>query len=86
VNRELVALCWRLGQLILNRQDAETYGTQVIDRLAVDLRVAVPEMRGLGRRNLHYMRSFAAAWPDAEVVQRRIAQRSWGHDVELLSR
>lgn len=51
VNPELVELYWRLGQLILDRQDAETYGTHVIDRLAVDLRVAFPAMRGLGRRN-----------------------------------
>ena len=43
------------------------------------------EMRGLGRRNLHYMRSFAEAWSDVEVVQRLIAQLPWGHNVELLS-
>ena len=85
VNRELVELYWRLGRLILDRQDAETYGTKVIERLAADLRVAFPEMRGLGRRNLHYMRSFAEAWPDIEVVQRLIAQLPWGHNVELLS-
>ena len=85
VNRELVELYWRLGRLILDRQDAETYGTKVIERLAADLRVAFPEMRGLGRRNLHYMRSFAETWPDVEVVQRVIAQLPWGHNVELLS-
>ena len=38
-------LYWRLGRLILDRQDAETYGTKVIERLAADLRVAFPEMR-----------------------------------------
>ena len=85
VNRELVELYWRLGRLILDRQDAETYGTKVIERLATDLRVAFPEMRGLSRRNLHYIRSFAEAWPDVEVVQRLIAQLPWGHNVELLS-
>lgn len=42
VNRELVELYWRLGRLILDRQDAETYGTKVIERLAADLRVGVP--------------------------------------------
>lgn len=42
VNRELVELYWRLGRLILDRQDAETYGTKVIERLAADLRVAFP--------------------------------------------
>lgn len=85
VNRELVELYWRLGRLILDRQDAESYGTKVIDRLSADLRLAFPEIRGLGRRNLHYMRSFAEAWPDAVVVQRLVAQLPWGHNVELLS-
>ena len=84
-DRELVELHWRLGRLMLDRQDAETYGTKVIERLAADLRVAFPEMRGLGRRNLQYMRSFAEARPDVEVVQRLIAQLPWGHNVELLS-
>lgn len=85
VNRNLVELYWRLGRLILERQDVENYGTKVIDRLAVDLRAAFPGMRGLGRRNLQYMRSFAAAWPEFEVVQRVVAQLPWGHNLELLA-
>ena len=45
VNTELVALYWRLGRAILDRQKAEGWGTRVIDRLAADLRAAFPEMR-----------------------------------------
>lgn len=63
VNRELVFLYWSIGRDILARQQAEGWGTKVIDRLAADLRRAFPEMTGISARNLKYMRAFADAWP-----------------------
>lgn len=84
VNRELILLYWSIGRDILARQEREGWGTKVIDRLADDLRRAFPEMTGLSARNLKYMRSFAEAWPDAEFVQRVVAQLPWGHNVSLL--
>lgn len=84
VNTELVALYWRIGGLILDRQAAQAWGAQVIDRLAADLSTAFPDARGLGRRNLHYMRAFAAVWPD--VVPQAVAQLPWGHVRILLDR
>ena len=38
VNTELIDLYWRVGQLILDRQQNQGWGTRVIDRLAADLR------------------------------------------------
>jgi len=58
----------------------------VIDRLAHDLRTAFPEMQGFSPRNLKYMRAFAEAWPDAEIVQQVAAQLPWGHNLVLLDR
>lgn len=52
VNTELIQLYWRLGNAVLHRQQAEGWGTRVIDRLAADLRAAFPEMRGLSRTNI----------------------------------
>lgn len=34
VNTELVALYWRIGTMILQRQEAEGWGAKVIDQLA----------------------------------------------------
>ncbi len=59
VNRELILLYWEIGRDILLRQCSEGWGTGVIDRLARDLRQDFPEMTGLSRRNLKYMRAFA---------------------------
>ncbi|WP_436208419.1 PDDEXK nuclease domain-containing protein [Caballeronia sp. LjRoot31] len=84
VNHELILLYWGIGRDILARQQREGWGAKVIDRLADDLRRIFPEMTGLSARNLKYMRAFAAAWTDAEFVQRVVAQLPWGHNVSLL--
>ncbi|MDB5100499.1 MAG: hypothetical protein JWM80_4920 [Cyanobacteria bacterium RYN_339] len=85
-NREVVLLYWRIGQEILHRQQADGWGSKVVDRLAADLRVAFPGMTGLSPRNLKYMRTFAAAYPDPEIVQRVVAQLPWRHNIALLDK
>ena len=86
VNRELVLLYWQIGQDILARQATQGWGAKVIERLALDLRAAFPEMKGFSRANLMYMRAFAQAWPDAAIVQQAVGQLPWGHNLVLLSR
>ncbi len=85
VNQELVLLYWDIGQEILLRQGQEGWGAKVIDRLARDLRSQFPDM-GMSPRNLKYMRAFAKAWPDPEIVQGRLAQLSWWHQIALLEK
>ncbi len=86
VNAELISLYWRIGRDILERQQTAGWGGKVVDRLAVDLRAEFPDMRGLSRANLLYMRAFAEAWPDREIVQRVVGQLPWGQNIELLSK
>ena len=86
VNRELVLLYWQIGCDILSRQATQGWGAKVIERLANDLRTAFPEMKGFSRANLMYMRAFAQAWPDAEIVQQAVGQLPWGHNLVLLTR
>ncbi|PKN47284.1 MAG: DUF1016 domain-containing protein, partial [Deltaproteobacteria bacterium HGW-Deltaproteobacteria-17] len=86
VNRELVLLYWQIGRDILERQGREGWGARVIDRLSRDLRGAFPEMRGFSRANLMYMRAFAEAWPDSEIVQQAVGQLPWGHNLVLLTK
>ena len=85
-NAELIRLYWQIGHDILLRQSAQGWGSKVIERLARDLREDFPEMKGFSARNLMYMRDFAAAWPDAEIVQQTAAQLPWFHIVVLITR
>ena len=86
VNRELVLLYWQIGRDILVRQAEQGWGAKVIERLAEDLRLAFPDMKGFSPRNLKYMRAFAEAWPDEEFVQQAVAQLPWGHNLVLLDK
>ena len=86
VSRELVLLYWSIGRDILDRQQAEGWGAKVIDRLAKDLGNEFPGVEGFSPRNLKYMRSFAAAWPDPAIVPQLVALLPWGHLRVLLDR
>lgn len=79
-------LYWQIGRGILDRQASQGWGAKVIERLARDLRDAFPEMKGFSRANLMYMRAFAEAWSEDEIVQRIVGQLPWGHNVVLLTR
>jgi hypothetical protein len=78
VNRELVMLYWQIGREILARQRAQGWGARVVERLAGDLSREFPEMTGLSRTNLLYMRAFADAYPDEAIVQQLVGHFPWG--------
>jgi predicted nuclease of restriction endonuclease-like (RecB) superfamily len=102
VTNELLSVYWEIGNTILHQQKIEKWGAKVIDRLAADLKIAFPDMKGLSSRNLIYMRSFAEAWPhfmqqpaalrllfDNEsfiIAQQLAAQLPWGHHQLLLDK
>jgi predicted nuclease of restriction endonuclease-like (RecB) superfamily len=85
-NSAMVLLYWDVGRVILARQESEGWGAKVVDRLAADLTRAFPDMRGLSPRNLRYMRAFAAAWPNREIVQATLAGLTWYHNLALLEK
>jgi len=81
-----VLLYLSIGRDILTKQKQHGWGAKIIDRLAADLRNAFPEMTGFSPRNLKYMRAFAEAWPDRQIVQQLAAQIPWFHNCVILDR
>ncbi len=70
----------------LAREQAGTKSGSGRDQVTPDVapevrRVAFPGMRGFSRANLMYMRAFAEAWPEAEIVQQAVGQLLWGHNL-----
>lgn len=45
-NTELLRLYWRIGRTILDRQAQQAWGSEVLQRLAADLRAEFPTMKG----------------------------------------
>ena len=85
-NVGMTLMYWRIGKVIVARQDDEGWGAKVIDRLSYDLKRSFPGVSGFSPRNLKYMRKFALAWPDEEFVQRTVAQIAWRSNLSLLDK
>ena len=86
VNKGLVLLYYDIGCEILNRQKEQAWGKKVIDKLSDDLKIAFPGTKGFSSRNLQYMRAFAEAHPDSQIVQQLAAQLPWYHNCVLLDK
>jgi predicted nuclease of restriction endonuclease-like (RecB) superfamily len=61
-NQQVLLLYWQLWIYILQNQDQKGWGAKIIDRLAIDLSKAFPNIKGFSVRNLKYMRRFAEAY------------------------
>ncbi len=85
-NASMILLYWQIGNDILERQKNEGWGAKVIDRMSFDLKTAFPEMSGFSPRNLKYMKKFAEAWTNIEIVQRTVALIPWRSNITLLDK
>jgi predicted nuclease of restriction endonuclease-like (RecB) superfamily len=85
-NRELVALYWDIGRMIVERKIDAVHGDAVAERLAEDLRAEFPGIAGFSRRNVFYMREFYVAYHELPKVQPLVAQIGWTHNLIVLTR
>jgi len=86
VNKELIALYWDIGRMIVARQQNEKWGRAIVEKLAVDLRQEFPGLSGFSARNLWYMRSFFAAYSQSERLQPLVAEIGWTHNLIILEK
>lgn len=86
VNKELIALYWDIGRLIVERQRGDTWGKAIAEQLAKDLQAAFPGMSGFSRRNIFYMREFYLCYKEQEKVQRLVAQIGWSHNLIIFQK
>lgn len=74
VNNLLLWIYWEIGYTINQQENEEGWGAKTVERLAIDLRLEFPDMKGLSTRNLRYMRDFALAFPEFTILQRAVAK------------
>jgi predicted nuclease of restriction endonuclease-like (RecB) superfamily len=84
VNKELIALYWDIGRMIVARQQGETWGKSVVQKLAADLRDEFPGISGFSAPNLWRMKQFYEAYVDNEKLSPRVREIGWTHNVIIL--
>ena len=87
VNREMIALYFDVGRLLVEKQENAGWGDAVVAQIARDLKRELPDQTGYSRRNLYRMRQFYLAYRDqSEFVPQAVAQIPWGHNSVLLEK
>ncbi|MEO0582771.1 MAG: PDDEXK nuclease domain-containing protein, partial [Bacteroidota bacterium] len=87
VNRELIALYWNMGQMIVEKQEQSTWGDKIIPQLVQDLKRLFPEVKGFSRRNSFNIRKWYLFYrAQAEIVQQLVAQIPWGHNLLIITK
>ena len=87
VNQGLIELYWEIGKKIVQEQEAKGWGSAVVERLAVDLKLEFPDMGGFSRSNLFYIRKFYIFYRNAgEKVQQLVRQIPWGHNILVFNK
>jgi predicted nuclease of restriction endonuclease-like (RecB) superfamily len=91
VNRELIKLYWEIGEDIVEKQEKESWGSKVLERVAQDLQNEFPGIEGFSRANIFRMKAFFSAYEKVAQAVRQfeslpIFNIPWGHNILLLQK
>ena len=86
VNRELIALYWDIGRMIVGRQVEGSWGKAVVERLAADLQAEFPGVSGFTASNLWRMKGFYEAYASSEKLAPLVREIAWSHNLIILER
>ena len=86
VNRELIALYWDIGRIIVARQQDEKWGRSVVEKLASDLQKEFPGIAGFSASNLWRMRSFYLSYEADEKLAPMVREIGWSHNVIIMEK
>ncbi len=88
VNKELIGLYWDIGKLIIKRQETHDtkWGKATVERIAKDIQMEFPGIRGFSARNIWYMRNFYLEYQSKRKLQPLVAEISWSHNLIIMER
>lgn len=86
INNTITSVHWNIGKLLSTEKLEGGYGSGVVNRLSVDLKMEFPDM-GLSPRNLWNMKRFYERYhqEDTKLLQ-SVAVLPWGHNLLLLDK
>jgi predicted nuclease of restriction endonuclease-like (RecB) superfamily len=86
VNKELIALYWDIGKMIVTRQQGAKWGKSVVEQLAKDLQNEFPGISGFSSANLWRMRLFYETFANNEKLAPLVREIGWTHNLVILEK
>lgn len=81
----MIQLYWKIGELIVQRQEQEGWGKSVVEKLSKDLCAEIPDSKGYSARNLWDMRRFYSEYREKPNLRQLVAEIPWGHNILKLN-
>ena len=85
-NRELILLYWKIGKVIVEKQEKLGWGKSVVEQLSKDIRKEFDGIRGYSARNLWNMKRFYEEYRDSPKLQQLVAEIPWGHNLLIINK
>jgi predicted nuclease of restriction endonuclease-like (RecB) superfamily len=86
VNKELIALYWDIGKMIVTRQEGNSWGKSVVEQLAKDLQTEFPGISGFSAANLWRMRLFYETYAENQKLAPMVREIGWTHNLVILEK
>lgn len=81
VNSQILELYWEIGKEISNKQELANWGSNLIEQIAIELKLEFPDMKGFSRRNLYAINQWYQFYSAKyQFVPQPVAQLPWGHN------
>lgn len=86
INTAANSTYWNLGKLLHDRKIEGGYGSNIINRLSIDLKSSFPNM-GLSPRNLWNMKLFYERYANSDKkLLQAVAVLQWGHNLLMINK
>lgn len=86
VNKELIALYWDIGRMIVTRQQGETWGKSVVETLSKDLQAEFPAISGFSAANVWRMKLFYETYVNKEKLAPLVREIGWTHNLVIIEK
>ncbi|MDD5422548.1 MAG: PDDEXK nuclease domain-containing protein [Candidatus Omnitrophota bacterium] len=86
VNKELIALYWDIGKIVVEKQKKHGWGKSIVENLARDLQLEFPGIHGFSVQNIWYMRQFYLEYHRNAKLQPLVGEISWTKHLVIMSR
>lgn len=86
VNKELIALYWDIGRMIVSRQQGDSWGKSVVANLSKDLQSEFPGIGGFSSANLWRMKLFYESYANKEKLAPFVREIGWTHNLVIMEK
>ncbi len=87
INSQLIELYWEIGKSLVEKQEKANWGSNFIEKVAIELKHEFPQIKGFSRRNLYAMIQWFKFYSEKyQFVPQTVAQIPWSHNRLIITK